>query len=205
MEIRWDEPSLQILHRLAERFPDELVAQVAEGLLEVARSHLVPEARARAPRFEGTLAQDIGVHEGPLVRGGLVALHVGESGRLFTFTEGDPVYGPDPFSYPLAKHEGADAHVVSIYARDGGPGSMARAKLRRYYRRIVGGLPETQEELEERNRAGDPRDRISPFLTVRPSRSARPFLADLVTGVGAATTTRLLNTYLRRTIERIWQ
>ena len=206
MQVRWDERSLEKLDHLADQFCDQLLGLLAEGLVDVAESYVVPRAKHDAPFFEGTLARDVGVWESPHIRGDWATLLIGESGRLFTYTEGDPSPdGPDPFSYPLAKHDGARAHRVWIYAPDGGAGSLARAKLRRYYSQIAGDVPETRDELREQNRQAAPQDRIRPFLDVDPALTARPFLAETITGAGAAITTDLLSTYLRKHLQRIWR
>ena len=205
MTFRWSDSSLVKLDYLADVFPEVLVPMLAEGLDEIAKEVVVPRARAQAARFEGDLSKDIGVWESPHVGGGLAAVRIGESGRLPPLSAGDSLKDQEPFSYALAKHDGAEGHKVYIYAKDGSSGSPARAKLRRYYSQFVGPLPDTQEGLNEQNRGKDRGERISPFMTVHPGNTARRFLADQVTGAGAIEIRRLLTIYLRRNVKRIWR
>jgi hypothetical protein len=166
------------LERLEEGLHGAIMQAAGKALEQVAREYVVPGARTNLSpfRFEGDLERDMKAY--PLhLEGSTATLLVGESGALLEFTRGDSVTAPDPWSYAWGKHDGIEPHRVYLYARDGGSGSVARQKLRRYAalaRNEV--IPDTKSELDALNVGRTDNERIPPFINVAPG--STPYLLD---------------------------
>lgn len=203
MYAAWTPEAISTMERLESSFLEDAVLSAAVAMSEVATEYILPEAQGQAPRFEGSLAADLKV--GKLQRrGGHIFLRIGESGRLYdNFVPEDFGSAPQPFSYPLAMHEGAKKHRVWLYATD----SKARQKLRRYRAQTTPRpLPATEEEFK-RQEAQYPKDQqIRPFFYVDPAAHARRFLTDVVLAGGSPQKiVNLVMDKLRRELPDFWR
>jgi len=123
MAVRWDTRSAVWIDTLPIRFPNDMTRLMGQALRAEA-DWVIREARATAPKFEGDLARDLGFSLNFRPQGG-VSITFGESGNL-AVNEAGAKY--QPFSYPLAKEQGAKPHKVWLFASD----TKARQKLRRW-------------------------------------------------------------------------
>ncbi len=145
LKFRWNEAARKFINVTLPNFPD-VVHMVGERFVnELFTKEVLPMLRKEAPVYSGDMRDDFIFEslESSVFHHSVWWL--GESGNLAIGSE-DTHKHPAPFSYPLAKHDGAQGHRVWLYATD----SAARKKLRRWVREHVqSALPETREEAEQ--------------------------------------------------------
>lgn len=151
LKFSWNETALTFIHRTLPAFPDALQAAGGRFVHDIFANRVLPLAKQKSPVFSGDMRDDLDFT--PLVTESIGKSYwwLGESGKLAIGAE-DTHKHPAPFSYPLARHDGAEGHLVYLYATN----TYARKKLRRWVReKLYVALPETKEEAELLRASGE--------------------------------------------------
>lgn len=170
--FRWNNQAIQFIDSTLPAFPEQVARRGGRAVFHVLENVTLPGfKRSGRPRWSGDMLNDLCVIQLSTNDPFKQYAWIGESGRLGIGDE-DTRKHPAPFSYSLAKHDGAEYHYVSLYATD----SRSRRNLRQWARQKINpNIPETKEEAEDMRSMGMD---IPLWLEVDPSKSAYPFLID---------------------------
>jgi len=150
LKFSWNETALEFIHRTLPAFPDALQETGERFVHDIFTDYVLPAVKDKVPVFSGDMRKDMDFT--PIGSGdGHAYWWLGESGKLAIGAE-DTHKHPAPYSYPLAQHDGAEGHLVQLYATN----SYSRKKLRRWVReKMFASLPESKEEAELMRASGD--------------------------------------------------